>query len=858
MTESEELLFCGCFFVLKNDEEKKFIVEDFNDSSLVFLKNLKRGCSFSENFSADDERYVWITENIEYYISSKKLKAREMFDRKYGRKYSMDIGSSAGKLFVHINAADSPEEYNKASERFSMAEKAAGIGLWDLNPSDMSMHISPVWLESLGYDTVDEKNSLEFWRSIVHPHDLPVLKKTFSSYLEGELKEFEIEYRIMNSSGKMLWILDRGKITEYSDDMKPSRVTGIFADIDEKKKSREKLEELSLALEKSSSSIMICDENNLVEYVNPKFYEKTGYSEHEVMGKSFKEFRPYSHDNRIYKTIKEELHKNDEWKGEVLSRKKNGDLFWENTSLSVIRNENGSVSHVLRISEDISELKKAHAIAERFFELTLDLLCIFKFNGEMVKISNSWVDVLGFEKDEILNKHLMEFIHPDDFQKTDNLFKRIAKGERIFSFENRYRTKSGKYKWLSWNAIPSKYEELIFAAARDITYEKQIQENYLEIIKMEKEAAESKSKFFMNMTHEIRTPMNGIIGMINLLKKTRINEKQSFFVETLDVSAKSLMSVLNRIIDYAQMETGDGRINKVEFNFPEFIQELKRNASVEAKAKGLEFIVDFDSDIPKHLIGDVIKLNDIMGNLVSNAVKFTNSGFVRITARKITETEAKIVINFAVADSGIGIRKEDMKKIFKSFTQANDSITRDYGGTGLGLSLSSKLIKLLGGEIEVSSESGKGSVFEFMLEFDKRTYVAEDLHTSLVNRRINVLVAEDDKINQYVTEMFLKTKDWNVTIAENGLEVIKQIEQRDFDLILMDIKMPVLDGYRATEIIREKEKGTFKHVPIIAVTAYTLPGEKDKCFEKGMDGYISKPIDENLFFKVINDNLKKV
>jgi len=840
-------------------------VSDFSDNFGEFSqKPFNTGVQL-DNLFLSQERESWFLNNLKYYIDEKIVSQKQLYDETSGKTFSMDIKSSRKVFFIYIrDTTDSIKTENnflKTLEMHHIAERTSKVGTWDLNPQSMHMHITPGWLESLGYKSVPEDAAFNFWRSLVYPSDLNKLKTKFNSYIIGNTDTFEIEYRIIDASGNILWVLDKGNIIEFSKDGKPLRVIGIFGNITHRKENINRLGNLLLALEKSSSTIMICDKDRLIEYVNPKFYKNTGYTAEEVIGKHINEFRPYPQDKKIYEEISRILTKKGEWKGEELRVRKNGEEFWENVSLSLIKDDFGNMTHIIRISEDISEIKKAHMIAERFFEVTLDLLCIFDFDGKIIKTSNSWMDTLGYTEDEIVGGNLMDLIHPEDYEKSAKIIENLKSGKNVFSFENRFKTKNGKYKTFYWNAIPSKYENMIFGAARDITYEKQIQDNFMEIVKLEHEAAEAKSRFFMNMTHEIRTPMNGIMGMITLLKKTKIETEQKFFVETLDKSAKNLLNVLNKILDYAQLENTDDEVKKVEFNFREFVHELKKTFSEEALVKGLEFIIDSDKTIPQKLIGDVIKLNDIVANLISNAIKFTSSGFIRVTIRKITEMDNRVIINFAVSDSGIGIKESDFNKIFRSFSQANDSITREYGGTGLGLSISNKLIKSLGGEIEVSSEVGKGSVFEFMLEFEipSPQNVETDVDTySIINKKINVLVAEDDKINQYVTELFLKSKDWNVTIVENGLEALKQIEQREFDLILMDLKMPVLDGIRTTEIIREKEKGSFKHVPIVAVTAYTIPGEKDRCFEKGMDGYISKPIDENLFFKVINDILKKV
>jgi len=395
-----------------------------------------------------------------------------------------------------------------------------------------------------------------------------------------------------------------------------------------------------------------------------------------------------------------------------------------------------------------------------------------------------------------------------------------------------------------------------------------------EILLEEKEAAESatrtKSQFLANMSHELRTPMTGVLGMLDLVLAGNLEAEQREFIETAQTSARSLVRILNDILDLTKIEAGKLSIEANPFSVRKCLETTHSILVPIARTKGLDLDFTTAEDVPETLVGDQTRLIQILTNLAGNAVKFTEKGKVelRVTAG-VRAPEGKRDVTFTVTDTGIGVPADKQHLLFRVFSQVDESHARSYGGTGLGLAISRELVERMGGTISFTSEEGKGSIFSFTIplgETDatqdticaaRKTAATGDIRQSAETTKPRLLVAEDDPTVRQVLGLLLQRSNYEIDFAKDGEQVVEMWANGNFDLILMDVQMPHMNGFEATAAIRKIEQTCGGHIPIVAMTAHALKEDEERCFDAGMDDYISKPIDFKKSLQVIGDNLKQ-
>ena len=496
------------------------------------------------------------------------------------------------------------------------------------------------------------------------------------------------------------------------------------------------------------------------------------------------------------------------------------------------------------VNKDIRRREFVEAEMDRFFNVSLDMLCISGMDGYFKKLSPAFTDVLGYSVEELYAKPIMEFIHPDDVEKTVQEIEAQSKGNKVLSFENRFKTKNGDYKLFSWKSVP--IDERMYAVARDITQQKEFEKQLVDAQKASQLAAKAKSEFLANMSHEIRTPLNGIIGVTDLLMKSSMDPEQNRFVGIIRDSGSKLLKIINEILDFSKIEAGKMEVEILDFELAHLIEGQKSIIGKSIQDKKLSIKTMIDPDIPNYLKGDSGRIGQVLLNLLNNAIKFTAEGSVILKAELLKQEQDFCSVRFSIQDSGIGMTTEETSKLFRPFVQADGSTARKYGGTGLGLSICKSLVEMMNGTIGVESLPGKGSTFWFVLDLKVSDYRPahgpSNIEVGTNKMNLRVLVAEDNSVNQLIVMKMLEKFNCTVQLAGNGLEAVDAYSKGTYDLILMDHHMPEMDGIEATRIIRGMEASMNRRTPILAFTANVLEEDQNLCKSVGMDDFIHKPV----------------
>ena len=882
-------------------------------------------------------------------------------------------------------------------ERFELAVRGSSDGLWDWNVLTSDVYFSPRLKELLGYQDDELPNVFETFESRLHPDDHDWVMREVNEHIQHH-KPYDVEYRLRTKSGEYRWFRARGQAI-WSDAGQAQRMAGSVTDVTAEHQLRERFR---LAVEASPAALLMVHEDGRIALANSKALDSFGYTESELIGQPIEmlvpeRFRAGHPDKRngffqspAARAMGAEL--------ELLGVRKDGSEFPVKVGLSPVQTEEGPA--VICGVLDITDQKQAMEVIQRSeqrMNLALESAKMGAWDLDVAQDA-AW-RTLGH--DEIFGystlqpdwgfENFIKHVLPEDRERTEAEFKDAFVTGQL-QLECRIKRVDEAIRWVfaRGRVFHDDQGTLIrmMGVITDITDRKLMEAE----LRQAKEAAESasraKSSFLANMSHEIRTPMNGIIGMAQLLARTELRSHQRDYLATVEESAHILLRLLNDILDFSKIEAGKLELERVDFRLSECVARASQMLVLRAAEKGLEIACRVAPEIPGHLRGDPGRLQQILVNLLGNAVKFTAAGeiYVNVNAESITSDVVRL--HFSVSDTGIGIPAAKQEEIFRPFEQAETSTTRRFGGTGLGLTISRQLVEMMGGRMSVESEPGRGSTFHFTAELgvspdqfapqpadvnvltDMPVLVVDDNFT---NRRIlgemlsywhmqpvlvdsaaagrkalqqadeshrpirlilldhhmpgedgfhfaesvqhlpgsercsiimissgsspvdadlcekvgirrfmtkpviasellnevlrqlgtttsikpvalsspansprvsprRVLLVEDNEINRRVAVGLLRTRGHQVVLAENGQEAVNTVAVQEFDVVLMDMQMPVMDGYEATAAIRQREHQTGGHVPIVAMTAEALKGDRERCLAVGMDDYVSKPI----------------
>lgn len=756
-----------------------------------------------------------------------------------------------------------------------------------------------------------------------------------------------------------------------------------------------------------------------ITYVSDAFCKISGNTREFMMGKNHRIGKHPDNDPEVFKQMWQTITKGKVWKGRIKNKTKDGGYYWVDSVIEQEYDFDGNVVGYISLRHDVTavvELEKLSAnleniVKERTIELyemnqkqkaifdTASIGIVLVKNREILELNNKVCSIFGYEYNELLNQSTRIFYEKEeDFNSVKKEYK-VLEGGQISTWEKIFVKKDATPFWARITMQAIDFRDLskgTVATIDDITLEKRALEEIKKAKLLAEESTKSKSEFLANMSHEIRTPMNAIIGMAYLALQTSLDEQQKNYIQKIDTASKNLLGIINDILDFSKIEAGKMTIEKIDFSLDDILANLSSLFMFQIEEKGLELLFDVDINVPLALRGDSLRLNQILTNLLSNAIKFTPKGEIIISIKLLSEDEQSAEIRFDVKDTGIGISKEHMEKLFASFSQADSSTTRKYGGSGLGLAICKQIVELMGGTVGLESTPDIGSNFYFTIKFELqnvqrnllevnknvnnlkilvvddnassreileniikslrfevkaiccgkeaiielKTANAQNKPYSLVlmdwmmpemdgietikkineskeiektptfimvtaynkdelmqkakdanvfgflekpvspstlydtilkafgkniiinaneNMRSNnfldmkkvvqgakILLVEDNVQNQEIAMEFLQKANISVKIANNGKEAIEILENEEFDGVLMDCQMPILDGYEATKQIRKIEK--FKDLPILAMTANAMQGDKEKCINSGMNDYIAKPLDFSKFY----------
>ncbi len=669
--------------------------------------------------------------------------------------------------------------------------------------------------------------------------------ENFESRIKGEKIENEI-YKVVSIDGKEIPVIVY--VNLIMRDQMPIGLRAVMVDISEKINAEKQILSMSKFSEQSPFPVIRIEKDGVISFCNKE-------------GIAIKEFIKESY-NTYFKDLLDIIFKTG--RTEELEINIAGNFYCLTLSPALENN------HLNIYGKDITQKKideeKVRLSEQRLYDISetaIEYIWESDINYRIKYISNKVKTVLGYEPEELIGSSLFSLMSAEEEKRVEKIIKDYSqKGESFANIEYKTFKKDHSQIWQAITGVPIfDYDRKITGfrgTGRDITQLKINEQELLESKQVAEKASKIKAEFLASMSHEIRTPMNAIIGLTHILMQEDPKSEQLENLKNLKLSAENLHALINDVLDYSKIEAGKIVFEEIDFNIDELVNNIRNMFLPQIEEKNIQFEFNIDQQIPKYLCGDPVRLAQIINNLLSNAFKFTEEGKIELKLSLLAKQQEYVVVKFEVCDTGIGIASDKIDQIFESFTQVDNKTTKKYGGTGLGLAISSKLVEMQGGKLEVTSTLGKGSKFSFYLRIKISNQpginYSEPSFTGHFDglKNVRVLVAEDNQINQLVARKFLEKWETKFEIVDNGLKAYNLVKEKDFDIILMDIQMPVMDGYEATGLIRKLSGKKYSDIPIIALTASVLLEIHKKITSAGMNDFLIKPFNPNdLYSKIL-------
>ncbi|HLO50972.1 MAG TPA: PAS domain S-box protein [Kamptonema sp.] len=821
-----------------------------------------------------------------YYQQSEKIQAPVRFE------YFYETSRNQGWLSVSVCPIEvSPSGYSRFSyvakdithrkrteaalarseEQLRLTLDFTYIGTWDWNIHTNEVVWNDNHFRLLGLEPQQVDDPYQLWRNAIHPEDLDRIEQALSNALIQHT-DYEAEYRVLYPDGKIHWLIGKGRGI-YDEAGQPIRMLGVVFDVSDRKQVEQTLELQAVITRNMAEGIcLVRIDNGLIVYTNPKFEQMFGYDSGEMNGQhiSLLNYGNEQIDNEeVNQAILAAALQNGEATYQVYNVKKDGTKFWCSATTSVFKHpEYGDV--LVAVQQDITHRKQAESELRELnlaLENAVEGIARLDERGRYISVNRAYAEICNYQVSEILGMEWVPTVHPDDRPKMFAAYQEmLTKGKVEVEAKGLRKDGSIFYKELVMISAYDRQNSFVgsYCFMKDITERKQAEVD----LAATKEAAElanrAKSEFVANMSHEIRTPMNAILGFTELLQSSISDPQPRAYLNSIAASGRTLLALINDILDLSKIEAGKLQLQYEPVDVRSLIREIQQILDPTAVKKSLSLLVEIDETVPKAILFDSVRLRQILFNTVGNALKFTETGFVKISVQaqlELSTLSPRVQIEITVADTGIGICFDQQESIFEAFKQSEGQSTRKYGGTGLGLAITKRLTEMLGGTVALQSELGKGSEFTFIFpnlkitESEIQSVVPSKLDEDLNQfPTATVLVVDDVQYNLDLIAGYFAGSKHRLLFAQDGQEAIQAAQTHSPDVIIMDLWMPNLDGLQAIQLLKLEEQT--KNIPILIVTA-VLRLEDEVIVRSLSQGFLRKPVSRSQLVSALKQILSQ-